>query len=355
MYEYSYLWWILFGIASLLLFSEGVRNSIKIFVRRRRPYPQSRQHIVVQPPVLPVQTAAPLTFSPPADVPVGFWVRQWSGVRAHWRRLLLGIGAVTVLFLVWTFRESLYVGNLTPPSGVAPDVAGGQWSEWFRNLSTPAALLIVFIALCAVMFIGLIIQYVIQGRSATADVNAPVITHTGPPALQDQYRVRWTYTPFESAAAAFFIVVLSLGVLLGTAYFLYGDTKAFQNLTVWAMRPMFLSMGAVVALIGESIAAVIDDDERLKAVGAWVVINIVGAVFFKWMWFLPPMSGDLFFVSKQGAILPQGLVIGAMVFLWLYAWWKSNGDAKDVLAGFIVVWVVIIAVLQDSAIKVLLH
>jgi hypothetical protein len=67
------------------------------------------------------------------------------------------------------------------------------------------------------------------------------------------------------------------------------------------------------------------------------------------------MSGYLFSSSLQGAILPQGLVFGTMVILSIYAWWKSNGDAKDVPAGFVVVWVVVIWGLQKSAINALLH
>lgn len=324
MYAHAYLWWILFGIVLLLLFKRA-RNSIKIFVRRLRP-PAGVTRVV----------------------PLGWW----ANYRKH---LLVVVGIIAALYFIGpaalAFLASLYAGIVsTPPSGAAPGVPGQQWTEWFRNLDP----IVVFPILgLLVVFFTLIIKYIKRGRTAPA--SGPVITHTGPPALPDQYRVRWLYTPFESAAAAFFIVVLSLGALIGAAYFLYGDTKAFQNLTIWAVKPMFLSMAAVVALIGESIAVVTKDDDRLKVTGAWAVIVVVGAIIFKWMWFLPPTSGDLFFVSQQGAILSQGLVFGATVFLYFYAWWKSNGDAGDVLAGFLIIYVIIIWGLQKSAINALLH
>jgi hypothetical protein len=127
LFEHSYLWWLVFGIASLLL-SDGVRSSIKTFVRWLRRPAQPRQ---MAPSVATTETAT--------AAPAGWWWERWWERRRAKREALRkaraeeikkgGEGALLLEVETWRYLQVLFIWLvvfvvLAAVVYFAPEIAG---------------------------------------------------------------------------------------------------------------------------------------------------------------------------------------------------------------------------------------
>src|SRR5919198_1266286 len=111
----SYVWWILFGIVTLLLFHE-VRNSIRRFVPRRMRPTKPRQSDVVQEPAI-VRMPFPVPVTPtvaPAEIvtpaPLSWWERRRIRRKAREEEIKKrGEGALLVEVETWRYIQVLFM------------------------------------------------------------------------------------------------------------------------------------------------------------------------------------------------------------------------------------------------------